>query len=357
MNIYIRKEGRRDGPFSPKQAGEFIRQGRYSLSDLAWHEGMHEWSPIHALPDVVTFVLPPIPVKKQVLSPALPTAEQIPDIPASAQSPIIMPPIFHKTSGWPLFFVVCIIGFFGGVAGAMLSDSTGNEWGLGFIIGAAISVLVFRIITGEKVEVLQQKNKGGDLEATNTVQPETSPKPLLSEQSEFNPELTNGILAMKTKTIIFFILWGGLYLAFRVSSGCFAWGSLIVSFCFPGLIFGIVYLQDMLKLSAKNIKPLLPELSKTSHELTNVSTVKCPYCGAKYPAGTIVCPHDNTTLSTNSSEGNVADDGVISILVWFGIALALAYWYFTTNDASMNPHYLPLLRFITTILTKGHSHE
>jgi len=67
MNIFIYKDKRCDGPFTPKQAGEFIRQGRYSLSDLAWHEGLFEWKPIHSMPGVVDLVLPPLPVnpKKQ----------------------------------------------------------------------------------------------------------------------------------------------------------------------------------------------------------------------------------------------------------------------------------------------------
>ena len=282
MNIYIRKEGRRDGPFSPKQAGEFIRQGRYSLSDLAWHEGMHEWSPIHALPDVVTFVLPPIPVKKQVLSPALPTAEQIPDIPASAQSPIIMPPIFHKTSGWPLFFVVCIIGFFGGVAGAMLSDSTGNEWGSGFIAGAALSVLIAIVINRKKVVALFQKNEDGQPETAKELQPKSSLKPLVSEQS------------------------------------------------------------------------------KSSPELTDAATVKCPYCGAQYPVGTIKCTHDNTTLSTDPSAGNwmLANVGnnIMKIMA-FGTILLLLLWFFSTNDGSQNRSSMMLMRFMTTILSRGHFHE
>ena len=282
MNIYIRKEGRRDGPFSPKQAGEFIRRGRYSLSDLAWHEGMHEWSPIHALPDVVTFVLPPIPIKEQVLTPALPTTEQQPDRQDSAQSPIIIPPTFHKISGWPLFIVVCLIGFIGGVGGAMLSDSTGNEWGSGFIAGAALSVLIAIVINRKKVVALFQKNEDGQPETAKELQPKSSLKPLVSEQS------------------------------------------------------------------------------KSSPELTDAATVKCPYCGAQYPVGTIKCTHDNTTLSTDPSAGNwmLANVGnnIMKIMA-FGTILLLLLWFFSTNDGSQNRSSMMLMRFMTTILSRGHFHE
>jgi len=282
VNIYIRKERRHDGPFSPKQAGEFIRRGRYSLSDLAWHEGMHEWSPIHALPDVVTFVLPPIPIKEQVLTPALPTTEQQPDRQDSAQSPIIIPPTFHKISGWPLFIVVCLIGFIGGVGGAMLSDSTGNEWGSGFIAGAALSVLIAIVINRKKVVALFQKNEDGQPETAKELQPKSSLKPLVSEQS------------------------------------------------------------------------------KSSPELTDAATVKCPYCGAQYPVGTIKCTHDNTTLSTDPSAGNwmLANVGnnIMKIMA-FGTILLLLLWFFSTNDGSQNRSSMMLMRFMTTILSRGHFHE
>lgn len=76
MNIYIHKDGRRDGPFSSQQAGDLIRQGRYSLSDLAWHEGMADWQALHSIADIVEAVLPPEP-KKAPEQPAQPLASQI----------------------------------------------------------------------------------------------------------------------------------------------------------------------------------------------------------------------------------------------------------------------------------------
>lgn len=58
---------------------------------------------------------------------------------------------------------------------------------------------------------------------------------------------------MKTNTIILFILWGGIYLATGFISGSFAWDSLIGSFCILGFCCGILWLQDKLEPSAKNV--------------------------------------------------------------------------------------------------------
>jgi hypothetical protein len=63
---------------------------------------------------------------------------------------------------------------------------------------------------------------------------------------------------MKTKTIIFFLLWGGLYLVISLSTSCFAWGILIVSFCIPGFIYGILCLLDVLsKISGSSLELIL----------------------------------------------------------------------------------------------------
>ena len=63
MNIYILHNQQRDGPFSLIQITDLIRIGKYALTDLAWHEGLNEWKPIHSIPDIVDLVLPSIPVE------------------------------------------------------------------------------------------------------------------------------------------------------------------------------------------------------------------------------------------------------------------------------------------------------
>lgn len=62
MNIYLSKNNERQGPFPIKQVGEMVKNGEYMMSDLAWHEGMSEWQPIHKIIDVADQIIPAIPV-------------------------------------------------------------------------------------------------------------------------------------------------------------------------------------------------------------------------------------------------------------------------------------------------------
>jgi hypothetical protein len=75
MNVYIQKDGRRDGPFTSQQTSDLIRQGKYSASDLAWHEGLSEWKSISLMQDVVNLAVPPVSVKIQTPTIATPAKE------------------------------------------------------------------------------------------------------------------------------------------------------------------------------------------------------------------------------------------------------------------------------------------
>ena len=178
----------------------------------------------------------------------------------------------------------------------------------------------------------------------------------------------------KPKIIIFLILWGCTYILIVLSSGCFTWSILIFSFCLPGFIFGILFLQDILNLIEKKIrqktaktlkpetisKPLLIEQSKTIPESTNALSVKCPYCGAQYPVGTNVCPLDNYNLSSDPSAGNLKWSNVVDNILKIsagGLILFLLWWFFSTEfDASTNRNITVIARFLSWIFTKGHSH-
>jgi hypothetical protein len=59
MNIYIAKSGIQTGPFSEEQVREMLTGGLASPSDLAWHDGLPDWQPIHTLPGLPQ--PPPIP--------------------------------------------------------------------------------------------------------------------------------------------------------------------------------------------------------------------------------------------------------------------------------------------------------
>jgi len=84
MNIYIVKNSERQGPYSIEQVVGFIRKGEYLMSDLAWREGMADWQPIHTLADIVSAVLPPLPVE-----------------PEEQASPVTPPPIPEQQPSTP----------------------------------------------------------------------------------------------------------------------------------------------------------------------------------------------------------------------------------------------------------------
>ncbi len=61
MTIFILKDGNRLGPFTVEQAASSIRKGEFLMTDLAWHEGISEWKPIHMVSNIVNTVMPPTP--------------------------------------------------------------------------------------------------------------------------------------------------------------------------------------------------------------------------------------------------------------------------------------------------------
>jgi len=53
MKIFISKNGRRKGPYSPQQLKEMLARNEISMSDLAWYEGCAEWSRIQEMPELI----------------------------------------------------------------------------------------------------------------------------------------------------------------------------------------------------------------------------------------------------------------------------------------------------------------
>lgn len=49
MQIYIHKEERDFGPYSPEAVREYIAQGVFHASDYGWHDGLPEWKPVGEL--------------------------------------------------------------------------------------------------------------------------------------------------------------------------------------------------------------------------------------------------------------------------------------------------------------------
>lgn len=71
MTIYIVKNEQKKGPYTLENAVGMIRKGEFSLSDLAWTEGMADWKPLHLFTDIAGSVMPPIPLKTQVTMPTV----------------------------------------------------------------------------------------------------------------------------------------------------------------------------------------------------------------------------------------------------------------------------------------------
>lgn len=46
MTVYVTKDGRQLGPYPIEQLRELVRQGQFSETDLAWHEGAPNWIPL-----------------------------------------------------------------------------------------------------------------------------------------------------------------------------------------------------------------------------------------------------------------------------------------------------------------------
>lgn len=57
--IYIHKEDRQLGPFSPEQVRALVQNQHVTQADLAWHEGMEDWEPLGVLMERIGPATPP----------------------------------------------------------------------------------------------------------------------------------------------------------------------------------------------------------------------------------------------------------------------------------------------------------
>lgn len=73
MLIHVAKDGRQSGPYSVEQVQDMVRSGLLSATDLGWHSGMAEWSPLHAIPELA---LPPPTVPASAVLPGGPDADR-----------------------------------------------------------------------------------------------------------------------------------------------------------------------------------------------------------------------------------------------------------------------------------------
>jgi hypothetical protein len=59
MQIYIGKAGEQTGPFTPEQVQVMYENGRIAPSDVAWHEGLSDWQPLHQVLELTPPVAQP----------------------------------------------------------------------------------------------------------------------------------------------------------------------------------------------------------------------------------------------------------------------------------------------------------
>jgi hypothetical protein len=73
MTIFVLKNGNRLGPFTLEQVAASIQKREMLMTDLAWHEGMAEWRPLHELAGIIETVLPRAPEIVDITKPKIDT--------------------------------------------------------------------------------------------------------------------------------------------------------------------------------------------------------------------------------------------------------------------------------------------
>ena len=63
MQIYITRNGQQLGPYSIDDVRSQLTKGALQSSDLAWHEGVTDWQPLHLMPEF-SGVMPPAQIVK-----------------------------------------------------------------------------------------------------------------------------------------------------------------------------------------------------------------------------------------------------------------------------------------------------
>ena len=81
MQIYIGRDGRREGPFNIEEVRARVAQGQAQLDDLAWYEGAPGWIPLREVPGLhqpaATMVPPAIPSTPPIPRPGFGTSGPI----------------------------------------------------------------------------------------------------------------------------------------------------------------------------------------------------------------------------------------------------------------------------------------
>jgi hypothetical protein len=108
MEIYVAKSDQQTGPFSEQQIESMLNSGMIVPSDLAWHEGLWEWTPLHqvlnvgnpiALPAKTPFLDAPVRATARAKQTVIPPVTKSHDSGVTSIGP-------KGVGGWLVFFCV-----------------------------------------------------------------------------------------------------------------------------------------------------------------------------------------------------------------------------------------------------------
>jgi len=124
---FIARDGKSVGPYSQAELDAMLGDGRLLATDLAWCEGLANWTPLHAMPGVsLPQGGPPLP--------------PMPPLPPSVVAPVV--PVAAGQASHALPWVSAFVPLAGLVFDAVLNEMGWSNWvGTVTVIGTNILLL------------------------------------------------------------------------------------------------------------------------------------------------------------------------------------------------------------------------
>lgn len=139
MDVYVMKNGTRQGPFLPFRLTEMLEDGSLVPQDLVWHDGMEKWKPLGEAESLRTVLKSPAPVTQES-PPGIEDADQSadpPPIPRQRDLPLSQGSALQiarerRRLAWRRFFARQIdFGIAAGIAiGGTVATGLGSAWEL-----------------------------------------------------------------------------------------------------------------------------------------------------------------------------------------------------------------------------------
>jgi hypothetical protein len=141
MNIFIFKDGRKEGPYSLEEVRRLRADGKLMNSDYAWQEGLADWVPLASIPGIAS---PITPLASSPPPPAVPVPVASP-APAENDGLLL---VKRLATAFVLFFILFALLFVvifmislmvgGGIAGgeaAAAHPETAHNFQNGYALG------------------------------------------------------------------------------------------------------------------------------------------------------------------------------------------------------------------------------